>query len=70
MSPTAMSPTPARTLDVVERENAYLKQRCGQLEADVSDLDAQVTRLSQQLERFMARREAHIAQPNPLSGGQ
>jgi len=50
------------------RENIYLKQRCAQLEADVTDLNAQVIRLSQQLERVGERRAA--VRPDPLSGGQ
>lgn len=52
-----------------ERQNAYLKQRVAQLEGDVSDLGAQVMRLTQQLERIGARRDAG-ARPDPLSGGQ
>lgn len=59
-----------RDIDVVERENVYLKQRCALLEDDVSDLTAQVTRLGQQIERLMTRREGQLAQPNPLAGGQ
>ncbi len=50
------------------RENAYLKQRCALLEADVADLGAQVRRLQQQLERIMGRQA--MARPDPLSGGQ
>ena len=65
-----MSQAIPRDVETVERENAYLKQRCSLLEGDVSDLNAQVTRLSQQLERLMARRESHLQSPNPLSGGQ
>ena len=53
----------------LERENAYLKQRCAQLEGDVTDLGAQVGRLTQQLERIAGRREAP-GHPNPLAGGQ
>lgn len=53
----------------LERQNAYLKQRVAQLEGDVSDLGAQVMRLTQQLERIGARRDAG-ARPDPLSGGQ
>jgi hypothetical protein len=64
---TPVTPDEAQRL---QRENAYLKQRCALLEADVADLTAQGTRLAQQLERFMERREAHIGRPNPLSGGQ
>lgn len=55
-------------LAALTRENAYLKQRCAQLEADVTDLNAQANRLAQQLERAGERRPA--ARPNPLAGGQ
>jgi outer membrane murein-binding lipoprotein Lpp len=51
------------------RENAYLKSRVSQLEGDVTDLSAEVTRLQQVLEATHARRAA-AARPNPLSGGQ
>jgi len=67
MSETAMTIDEQQSL---ERQNTYLKQRCAQLQGDVLDLTAQVTRLSQQLERFNDRREANRASPNPLSGGQ
>ena len=49
------------------RQNAYLKQRNTQLEGDVLDLSAQVTRLQHQNEHFSARR---IKRPDPLAGGQ
>lgn len=65
-----MSQATPRDVETVERENAYLKQRCSLLEDDVSDLGAQVTRLSQQLERLMARRDSRLNSTNPLSGGQ
>lgn len=52
----------------LQRENAYLKSRVAQLEGDVTDIGAEVTRLRQVLETTMARRAA--ARPNPLSGGQ
>ena len=52
----------------LRRENAYLKQRCAQLQDDVTVLGGQVTRLEQQLEGVHARRAGHAA--NPLSGGQ
>lgn len=52
----------------LQRENGYLKSRIAQLEGDVTDLGAEVTRLRQVLDTTMARREAH--RPNPLSGGQ
>jgi hypothetical protein len=53
-------------LDQVLRENAYLKQRCAQLQGDVDNLSSQVTRLTEQLDHHRVRRDA----PNPLSGGQ
>ncbi len=40
------------------RENAYLKLRCGQLQGDVDDLQSQVSRLQQSLERTSAVRVA------------
>lgn len=49
------------------RQNAYLKLRNAELEGDVVDLSAQVTRLQHQNEHFSARR---IKRPDPLSGGQ
>ncbi len=52
----------------LQRENAYLKSRVAQLEGDVTDIGAEVTRLRQVLETTMARRAAN--RPNPLSGGQ
>jgi predicted nuclease with TOPRIM domain len=52
----------------LERENAYLKQRCAQLQGDVTDLSAQVSRLTEQLDHRLAR--GTTAGPNPLSGGQ
>lgn len=52
----------------LQRENIYLKSRVAQLEDDVTDLNAEATRLRQVLDTTMARRAA--ARPNPLSGGQ
>ncbi|WGM37381.1 hypothetical protein [Caulobacter sp. NIBR1757] len=52
----------------LQRENAYLKSRVAQLEDDVTDLNAEATRLRQVLDTTLARRAA--ARPNPLSGGQ
>ncbi len=52
----------------LQRENGYLKARLAQLEGDVTDLNAEITRLRQVLDTTMARRAA--ARPNPLSGGQ
>jgi hypothetical protein len=40
------------------RENEYLKLRCAQLQGDVTDLDSQVARLQQTLERTSAVRVA------------
>jgi len=45
------------------RENDYLKLRCAQLQGDVTDLNSQVSRLVQQLERFHAVREPRAAGP-------
>jgi len=59
----------ATELNRLQQENAYLKLRCAQLQADVSDLGAQVGRLQGELERLHGRR-AGFTQANPLSGGQ
>ena len=40
----------------LERQNAYLKLRCAQLEEDVTNLGSQVVRLQQTLERLQGRR--------------
>lgn len=40
----------------LERQNAYLKLRCAQLQEDVTNLNSQVIRLQQELERLRARR--------------
>lgn len=45
------------------RENDYLKLRCAQLQGDVTDLNSQVARLVQQLERVHAVREPRAAGP-------
>ena len=55
-------------LEDLRRENAYLKQRCAQLQGDVTDLSAEATRLRQELERLTGPRQG--ARPDPLSGGQ
>lgn len=60
----------AEDTDRLTRENVYLKQRCALLEDDVANLTAQVTRLGQQLERFMQQRDIRMSRPNALSGGQ
>lgn len=54
--------------DALRRENAYLKTRCLQLEGDVGDLTAELTRLREAHDRLTARRAA--SRPDPLSGGQ
>ncbi len=59
----------AQEMDRLTRENAYLKQRCAQLQESVTDLGGQMLRLEQQLERLHSRRTAAGA-PDPLSGGQ
>ena len=51
----------------LRRENAYLKQRCAQLEVDIVDLESQVARLQQSHEHMTGRRIA--AQLSPLCGG-
>ncbi len=38
------------------RQNAYLKQRCAQLQEDVTNLNAQVIRQQQELERLRGQR--------------
>lgn len=58
------------SIEALQRENSYLKQRCAQLQDDVTDLGAQVVRLTEQLDRVTARRAERLAQANPLSGGQ
>ena len=40
------------------RQNAYLKQRCAQLQEDVTNLNAQVIRQQQELERLRGQRAA------------
>jgi outer membrane murein-binding lipoprotein Lpp len=52
----------------LERENLYLRQRVAQLQADVTDLSAEVDRLRQERERLHGRQQAR--RPDPLSGGQ
>jgi hypothetical protein len=47
------------------RENVYLKQRCAQLQGDVTELSSQVGRLQQELERIHGVREARRAGPLP-----
>jgi hypothetical protein len=55
--------------DRLSRENDYLKLRCAQLQEANGDLESEVVRLRQQLERLYERRPLPGA-PNPLSGGQ
>jgi prefoldin subunit 5 len=57
-----------QTLEALQRETLYLRQRNAQLQADVADLAAEVDRLRQQLERLHGR--APQRSPNPLGGGQ
>lgn len=57
-----------RTPEALARENAYLKARVAQLEADVLDLSAENGRLREERERTHARRAARP--PNPLGAGQ
>lgn len=47
------------------RQNASLKARNAELESDVIDLSAQVTRLQHQNQHFSARRLAKRAEPQP-----
>jgi hypothetical protein len=72
---TAIDPAPpavavgGTSVDAIEavrrdRQNAYLKLRCAQLQDDVMDLSSQVTRLQQELERVRGRRA------DPLAGGR
>jgi hypothetical protein len=48
------------------RENDYLKLRCAQLQSDVADLNAELARARQELERLHGVRAARLA--DPLSG--
>ena len=59
---------PERTLADVERENAYLKARVAQLQSDLMDLSAEVSRLREERERLHGRRTARA--PSPLGSGQ
>jgi hypothetical protein len=56
------------TLDELQRENLYLRQRNAQLQSDVVDISAERDRLAQELERVHGRRQLRAA--NPLSSGQ
>ena len=58
----------SRTVEQLERENAYLRQRVEQLTGDVTDLSAENARMRQERERLHGRSAASPA--NPLSGGQ
>ena len=49
----------------LERQNAYLKLRCAQLEEDVTNLDSQVIRLQQTLERLQGRRTDAVGDRRP-----
>jgi hypothetical protein len=62
-----MANDPANTQNL-ERENAYLRTRVAQLQADLTDVNAEALRLRQELERRYALRQA--AGANPLGSGQ
>lgn len=62
------SPMKAASVPDRDRENAYLRLRNAQLEADIQALSAEVERLRQTVERLHGRTAARP--PNPLSGGQ
>lgn len=64
---SAAEPTGPHASDLA-RENAYLKLRVAQLEADVQDLSAENLRLREERERLHGRRAAQAA--NPLGSGQ
>jgi hypothetical protein len=49
----------------LERQNAYLKLRCAQLEDDATNLGSQVIRLQQTLERLQGRRAETAADRRP-----
>lgn len=67
----ALSPGAAATGpggDAVEalqlgRQNAYLKSRCAQLQEDVTNLNAHVIRLQQELERLRGQRPNMLGEP-------
>ena len=62
-----MSATDAE-MHALRRENDYLKQRNAQLQADVTDISAEMQRLRQELERRGG--PGVRLTPNPLTGGQ
>jgi hypothetical protein len=49
----------------ITRENDYLKLRCAQLQGDVTDLNSEVARLRQALERFHGTHTDHRAAAMP-----
>ena len=55
-------------VQILRRENDYLKRRNAQLQDDVTSLGGQVLRMQQELERVSGRRA--MTSPDPLSGGQ
>ena len=59
----------AQEAQALQRENAYLKSRVAELQADVGDLSAEVERLRQRLEHAAAARGG-TRSPDPLGGGQ
>jgi len=52
----------------LQSENAYLKDRCTQLEANIVDLDAQLVRVTAHEQRPAGRGASWCI--NPLSAGQ
>jgi cell shape-determining protein MreC len=58
----------ASDLDVLQRENRFLKARNAELQSDVISLGAEAQRLREELERLHGR--AALRRPNPLSGGR
>jgi cell division protein FtsB len=54
--------------DRLQRENAYLKDRCAMLEHNITDLDAQLCRAASHEERPEGRRGRWLL--DPMSGGQ
>ena len=62
-----MPAIPPRSVEALERENSYLKQRNAQLQDDLTSLAAETERLRQILERIHGRAGART--PGSLSGG-
>jgi predicted nucleic acid-binding Zn-ribbon protein len=68
LPPIDTQPDTQPSLEALQRENGYLKQRNAQLQSDISDLSAEIDRLRQERERLHGRRTASA--PNPLGSGQ